>query len=78
MSDKPTTSAPADDFLTNLQAAKLLGIEPETLTQWRYLRKLAGALPYYKVGRSVRYLRADLVAFLDTCRVGGANDEGAE
>ncbi|MFY4698207.1 helix-turn-helix domain-containing protein [Burkholderia glumae] len=78
MADNPTKSATADDIMTNQQAAKLLGVEPETLAQWRYLGKFAETLPYYKVGRRVMYRRGDLVAFLDTCRVGGANDEGAE
>ncbi|OMV28516.1 DNA binding domain, excisionase family [Burkholderia pseudomallei] len=78
MADKPTTSATVDDYLTNEQAAKLLGVEPDTLTQWRYLGKFAETLPHYKVGRRVLYRRGDLAAFLDTCRVGGANYEGAE
>lgn len=78
MLNKLTTSAVVDDFLTNKQAAQLLGVEPETLAQWRYLGKFAEKLPHYKVGRRVLYRRGDLAAFLDTCRVGGANGDGDE
>ncbi|MGF6635220.1 helix-turn-helix domain-containing protein [Paraburkholderia sp. MM6662-R1] len=61
-----------DELVTNTEAAKILGVEPETLAQWRYLRKFAESLPYFKVGRKVFYSKRDLFAFLETCRVGGA------
>lgn len=62
----------SDDPATNREAAAILGVEPETLAQWRYLRKFADSLPYYKIGRKVLYRRRDLFAFLASCRVGGA------
>jgi excisionase family DNA binding protein len=47
-----------NDRLLDTQAASdLLGVEPRTLEGWR-LR--GGGPPYVKVGRLVRYRRADL------------------
>ena len=63
------------DLASNKDAAKILGVEPETLAQWRYLRKFSDRLPYFKVGRRVFYSRRDLAAFLETCRIGGAQGD---
>lgn len=50
------------DLLTTKDAARFLGIEPRTLENWRWAGK--GPRPR-KIGtRCVRYLRADLVAFI--------------
>ena len=62
------------DLVNNFDAAKTLGVQPETLAQWRYLRKFTDRLPHYKVGRKVFYRRSDLIAFLNTCRVGGLQE----
>ena len=43
-------------------AAEVLGIAPKTLAVWRCSGRYA--LPFVKVGRLVRYRRADLEAFL--------------
>jgi len=50
------------DLLTTKDAARFLGIEPRTLENWRW----AGKGPRSrKIGtRCIRYLRADLVAFI--------------
>ena len=66
-------SPPSNEFATSKEAALTLGVEPETLAQWRYLRKFTETLPHYKVGRRVLYRRVDLAAFLETCRVGGTD-----
>lgn len=52
------------DFLTTKEAAAFLGYKPSylyKLTMWR-------KLPYYKVGRGVRFKREDLVNFLTADR----------
>lgn len=50
-----------------IEAAKILGVRPETLECWRSNRRYA--LPYYKLGRKVTYARADLDAFIESCKV---------
>lgn len=50
------------DLLTAKEAAELLGLSAITLANWRSQRK---GPRYHKVGaRAVRYLRADLAAFI--------------
>ncbi|MHB8368812.1 MAG: helix-turn-helix domain-containing protein [Leptospirales bacterium] len=57
-------------LLTNGEAAEYLGMSPDTLPRWRW----AGIGPaYLKVGRSIKYRRADLEAFLNESRVNPRN-----
>jgi len=59
------------DLLTVQQVSELTGISVETLNQWRSLRK---GPPFLKIeGRLVRYRRADLVKYLDACRVSASD-----
>ena len=44
---------------------RILGIPKATLAQDRYLKR---GLPYTKIGNRVRYLRADVLAYLDAHR----------
>lgn len=49
-------------LLTNEQTAEFLGVKPNTLEIWR----VKGQGPAYrKIGRSVRYAEADLLAYLE-------------
>ncbi|MBW1954033.1 MAG: helix-turn-helix domain-containing protein [Deltaproteobacteria bacterium] len=50
----------------DVEAAKFLGLKPQTLRNLRCYRK---GPPYLKLGRAVRYLRADLEAYLARHRV---------
>ena len=45
-------------LLSNNEAARLLGIKPETLAVWRSEQRYE--IPYIKVGRCVRYRLSDL------------------
>ena len=56
-----------DHMLTPEEAAAYLGIKVQTLAAWRTGR--GPTLHFVKVGRSVRYLWRDLVAFRDRHRV---------
>ena len=62
----PRTTRPAKDTATPLydtrEAAAYIDHEPATLEQWRYQGK---GPRFVKIGRSVRYRRADLDAFLE-------------
>nr|EDZ38383.1 MAG: Hypothetical protein CGL2_10305005 [Leptospirillum sp. Group II '5-way CG'] len=57
-------------LLSNSEAAEFLGMSPDTLPRWRW----AGIGPVYlRVGRSIKYRRADLEAFLNESRVNPRN-----
>lgn len=58
------------EFLNVKEAAILLGYRPSylyKLTMWR-------KLPYYKVGRGVRFKREDLINYLTECRVSSQDE----
>lgn len=50
------------DLLNEVQAAAEIDVAPGTLSVWRSTGRYQ--LPYVKVGRLVRYRRADLQAWL--------------
>lgn len=45
-------------------AANILNINPGTLKVWRSIKRYA--VPFVKVGRSVRYRRSDLIAWIES------------
>lgn len=53
---------PLPALLTPEQAAEYLGSTAKTLERWRVTR--AYSLPYVKLGRLVRYRKADLDAWI--------------
>ena len=61
-----STAIPVSDLLTRSQAAAYLNIKPQTLSVWLCTKRYP--LPYVKVGRCVRYQRADLDAFIASRR----------
>ena len=61
-------------FLTTKEAAAFLGYKSSylyKLTMWR-------KLPYYKVGRGVRFKREDLLNYLTECRVSSCDELQAQ
>lgn len=50
------------DLLTRQQAAEYLGITPRTLAVWACTKRYN--LPFAKIGRLVKYRRAELDAFI--------------
>jgi excisionase family DNA binding protein len=52
----------SEKLLTSEQAAELLSVSTGTLDVWRCTKRVH--LPYVKVGRAVRYRRADLDKFI--------------
>jgi predicted DNA-binding transcriptional regulator AlpA len=60
-----TTSIEPQELITEVKAAKLLGVKPRTLTNWR-AEKVGPA--FIKVGRSVYYTNADITAWLTSQR----------
>lgn len=51
------------ELLDDRAAAEVLDVTPGTLSVWRSTGRYA--LPFVKVGRNVRYRRADLTAWLE-------------
>lgn len=59
--------AETDQLFTRREAAKYLGLRPQTLAKWA----MDGSnVPFIRVGRSVRYRRSDLEEFLRRRTVG--------
>jgi hypothetical protein len=63
-----------NNLIDRNQAAKYLGIEPQTLAVWACNKRYD--LPYIKVGRRVMYQLSDINAFIDRNRVGNALNNG--
>jgi hypothetical protein len=55
-----------DRFVNDVEAAKILGVAPQTLRNYRHLGR---GPAYAKRGRMVRYKVADLLAYMDRGRV---------
>lgn len=70
MSTANSTMIPPNlQFFTREQAAQYIGVRPQTLASWATHRRYG--LPLHKIGRLVRYARADLDRWLATRRRGG-------
>jgi len=63
--DSPRTENP-DCLLTEKQLCAFLNVSKRNLYCWR----MAGWIPYFKIGRAVRFKRADVNAALERMRVG--------
>ena len=57
------------NLLSRAEAAKILGVEPQTLAVWKSTKRYP--LPCVKVGRSVRYRMADVLDFIKANTLGG-------
>jgi excisionase family DNA binding protein len=63
-----STTIPHPEMLTRDQAAEYIGSRPQTLAVWAITGRYN--LPMVKVGRSVRYRRSDIDAWLERRTVG--------
>ena len=63
-----------DRYVSDIEAAQILSASPQTLRNWRHLRK---GPPYSKRGRMVRYLVRDLLDFMESGRVDPESWRGA-
>ncbi|MFC6214622.1 helix-turn-helix domain-containing protein [Fodinicurvata halophila] len=59
-----------DSAITEQGAAALLGAEVPTLRRWR---QVGDGPPFLRIGRLVRYRRADLVSWMRSCRMRHGN-----
>ena len=68
MATKPTTDV-EDVLITREEAARLLGIKPQTLASWAVKRWYDTTLPVIKINRMVRYRLSNVIAFRDAHQV---------
>jgi excisionase family DNA binding protein len=59
----------SEPLLHDGQVAELLGVKRQTLATWRSTKRYAD-LRYLQIGRTIRYRRADVDAFLEKHLVG--------
>jgi hypothetical protein len=69
------SSSDLDVSLNENQAAEFLGLSVRTIQTWRVR---GGGPRYCKIGRSVRYQRADLAAFRQSHLVGSTAETRAK
>jgi excisionase family DNA binding protein len=62
-----------DQLLTAADAAKLLAVKPQTLACWRMSGK--HAIPYVKLGSSIRYRVSDLHRWIEARTVTPQGDQ---
>jgi len=64
MSKSANPILPISDLLNEVQAAAILDISVGTLQVWRSTGRYK--IPFIKIGRNVRYKRADLEAWIES------------
>jgi excisionase family DNA binding protein len=60
------TTTATEDLLDKAQTAQRLNISPRTLDN----RIKAGAIPYVKLGKLIRFVPADVARFIESQRIG--------
>lgn len=55
--------------VNDTQAAEFLGVKPQTLRAWRSRNTVH--IPFFRIGRAVRYRISDLQAYVDKQMVTG-------
>lgn len=71
--DHDAVALSSGGFLTTNQVGRLLQVSPSSLEKARSTGHGPFAyLPYHKIGRSVRYQRADVEAFLENMKLAGS------
>ena len=64
--DSPRTEQTPSPLLTEKDTCAYLRVSKRNLYCWR----MAGLVPYYKIGRAVRFRKAELDAALERMRIG--------
>jgi excisionase family DNA binding protein len=64
--DSPRTEPAPSPLLTEKDTCAYLRVSKRNLYCWR----MAGLVPYYKIGRAVRFRKAELDAALERMRMG--------
>ena len=76
LSPEEPPAAPMQKLLTTDDVAAMTGLSPETLAQWRWLKK---EIPFVRLGKKcVRYRQSDIDAWLAKRLVSVASGENPE
>lgn len=67
----PLKTQSLPELLTPLQVGEILQVKPRTLEDWR-ARRCGPALPFVRLGRTVRYRRADVLRLVESNVTGEA------
>ena len=67
MNEQSSANIEESRLLTEAEACNYLRIRPRQLYTWR----MEGLMPYFKIGKAVRFRKADIDAALATLRIGG-------
>lgn len=67
-----TNTKNTDQLLNRSEAAKMLGIKPETLAHWACVGRYN--LPYVKIGRLAKYRSSDIQNFINNNSIGDNNE----
>jgi len=54
------------NYLTDVEAAQVLGLSKQTLRNWRFNRR---GPAYHRAGRAIRYAKADLQSYMQARRI---------
>jgi excisionase family DNA binding protein len=69
LNGQPAVTSPMQGLLTKAQSAEYCQVRTRTIDNWMK----RGLIPYYKIGKAVRFRIDDIQAHLDkTCRVARA------
>lgn len=63
-----TTKNETTQLLTDIQAAEILNLSPQTLRNWRFISS-SNKPSWIKLGRAVRYRLSDIEAYLEKNRI---------
>jgi excisionase family DNA binding protein len=67
-----TINSSQQEMLSRAAAAEYLGIKPQTLASWAVTGRYS--VPFFRVGKSVRYRISDLEKWLAARRAGGVDE----
>ena len=67
MNEQSSATLEESRLLTEAEVCNYLRIRPRQLYTWR----MEGLVPYFKIGKAVRFRKADIDAALATLRIGG-------
>lgn len=67
MNEQSSATFEESRLLTEAEVCNYLRIRPRQLYTWR----MEGLMPYFKIGKAVRFRKADIDSALATLRIGG-------